>query len=707
LARGLFSTFRLLLLGSLALVFSLSATTAQAQIVATQISVGSGYMCALTAARGVKCWQAPGASTSSNYKGTLGHGLATGSLTPVDVIGLTSSVSAVSVGSTHACALLSTGGVQCWGDNQFSALGDPSLGTVNSNYTNQTFSNVPVQVSGLNSGVTAIAAGETYSCALLSSGGVQCWGRLELPYYTTPTGPASTTPVGALGFASGVQSIAAGYKHFCAIMTGGGVRCSGDNAFNGNTSPTVVGAYTGRDLTMFGTGNVKVSTLSYHVCAITATGGVKCWGAGMTGQLGDGAASNTNAAVNVTGISANTTAIATGNHDGGGAGYSCAVVSGAAKCWGFNTFKELGDGTTTQRNAPVQVAGLTSGVVAMDAHTSRTCALMSNGGIKCWGMDGGGNITATPTDVPGFGGTVPDVPRNPAGTSGNGSISVTFDPPLADGGAPIINYTVSCVNGATTITASGAGSPINVVGLTNGLPYTCSVRAQNSIGFGPASTVVGPFTPSLLTQVITFSQPPSPITYSVGVTFPVSATTTSTSPVILASSTPTVCTINAGVVAVLQPGVCVISANAAADATYAAATQVDRTIVIRAVCTLDIDQDGFVLPHTDGLLILRRMLGLSNAALNAGAFNPAGLRLNAIDIANVIDPMIAGQTLDIDGNGAVSADTDGVLLLRAMFGFGGTSVPADALGALPRIRSDWASIRSYLVTECGLVNLAP
>jgi hypothetical protein len=161
------------------------------------------------------------------------------------------------------------------------------------------------------------------------------------------------------------------------------------------------------------------------------------------------------------------------------------------------------------------------------------------------------------------------------------------------------------------------------------------------------------------------------------------------------------------VVAVLQPGVCVISANAAADATYAAATQVVRTIVIRAVCTLDIDQDGFVLPHTDGLLILRRMLGLSNAALNAGAFNPAGLRLNAIDIANVIDPMIAGQTLDIDGDGSVSPDTDGVLLLRAMFGFGGTSVPADALGALPRTRSDWASIRSYLITECGLVNLAP
>jgi hypothetical protein len=130
-------------------------------------------------------------------------------------------------------------------------------------------------------------------------------------------------------------------------------------------------------------------------------------------------------------------------------------------------------------------------------------------------------------------------------------------------------------------------------------------------------------------------------------------------------------------------------------------------VTFRALCNLDIDQDNAVLPMTDGLLILRRMLGLSNSALINRAYNPSGLRTAALDIANAIDPMISSKTLDFDGNGAVGANTDGLLLLRALLGFGGASVPSDALGAAPRARSDWASIRGYLVTECGLVNLAP
>jgi alpha-tubulin suppressor-like RCC1 family protein len=686
---------------------SICAPDAQAQIVATQIALGSGHMCALTAAGGVKCWLPPGPPGGSNLRGVLGHGLTTGSQTPVDVVGLGSGVTAISVGATHSCALLATGAVKCWGDNQFSALGDPSLGTVSSNYSGQTFSNVPVQVSGLTSGVTAIAAGESYSCALLTSGAVQCWGNSNFPYYTTLTGPASNVPVNALGFSSGVLSIAAGEKHFCAIMTGGSVRCQGDNVPAGDASATVIGAYTGRDLPTFGTGNLKVSTNAYHVCVLTSSNGVKCWGAGVTGQLGRGTTASSNVAADVTGITSNATAIGTGTTAvGGSTGYSCAVVGGAAKCWGQNLYKELGDATTTQRNAPVQVTGLTAGVVAIDGHWSRTCALLSNGGITCWGADGSGTATP-PTAVAGFGGTVPGAPQNVVGTSGNGSVSVAFTPPSSDGGAPVFSYMVSCVNGASTVTATGTSSPINVVGLTNGLAYTCTVRAQNSIGFGPPSSVIGPLTPSLLVQTITFTQPPSPIAYNVGATFPVSGSTLSTSTVIFTSGSPTVCTVLAGIVTVLAPGICIINANAAGDATYAPASQITRTVVVRAVCTLDIDQDGFVLPLTDGLLVLRRMLGLSGSALKNGAFNPAGFRLDATDMANIIDPMTAGQTLDIDGNGSVSAATDGVLLLRALFGFGGAAVTDAALGASPRSRGDWAGIRTYLVSECGLVNLAP
>ena len=129
-------------------------------------------------------------------------------------------------------------------------------------------------------------------------------------------------------------------------------------------------------------------------------------------------------------------------------------------------------------------------------------------------------------------------------------------------------------------------------------------------------------------------------------------------------------------------------------------------VTFRALCDLDVDQDNAVLPMTDGLLILRRMLGLSNGALINNAHNPLGLRTAALDIANAIDPMISSKTLDVDGDGAVGASTDAVLLVRALLGFGGASVPADALGTLPRTRSDWTSIRTYLVTECGLVNLA-
>jgi hypothetical protein len=124
-------------------------------------------------------------------------------------------------------------------------------------------------------------------------------------------------------------------------------------------------------------------------------------------------------------------------------------------------------------------------------------------------------------------------------------------------------------------------------------------------------------------------------------------------------------------------------------------------------CTLDIDDDGAVLAHTDGLLILRRMLTLSAEGLRANAYNPMGNRLVAVDMAALIDPMIATKTLDIDGNGTVSAATDGLILLRALLGFSGTAVTNGALGSGTLSRGSWALIRPYLADVCGIANLAP
>ena len=121
-------------------------------------------------------------------------------------------------------------------------------------------------------------------------------------------------------------------------------------------------------------------------------------------------------------------------------------------------------------------------------------------------------------------------------------------------------------------------------------------------------------------------------------------------------------------------------------------------------CNLDIDRDNAMLGSTDGLLILRRMLGLSGAALIANAVNPAGLRTGDIAIANAIDALLA--TLDIDGSGgAANGPTDGLILLRAMLGFTGTAVTTGIIVGTP-LRNTWPLIRDYLNQNCG-TNFGP
>ena len=354
-----------------------SGDSASATVRATAIAAGLAHSCALTRTGGVKCW-------GSNDHDQLGDGTTSNRLTAVDVSGLSSGVNAIAAGVRHSCALTSTGGVKCWGANISGALGD---GT-----TNRRPRRV-VDVSGLSSGVTAIAAGSDHSCALTSTGGVKCWGNNRFGQLGDGTTSDRFAPVDVSGLSGGVTAIATGGFLSCALMSTGGVKCWGGNY--GLTPVEVSGLSVG----------VTAIAAGAHSCALTSNGGVRCWGRNNYGQLGDGTTSDRSTPVEVSGLSGGVTAIAAG------AGDSCALTStGGVRCWGLNDFGQLGDGTRVNRWTPVNVLGLTGRVTAIAAGAFHSCALTHAGGVKCWGANAAGQLgdgttvnRRRPVGVVGFG----------------------------------------------------------------------------------------------------------------------------------------------------------------------------------------------------------------------------------------------------------------------------------------------------------------
>jgi hypothetical protein len=198
----------------------------------------------------------------------------------------------------------------------------------------------------------------------------------------------SLIPVDVSGLTSGVAAITAGGQHTCASTTGGGVKCWGDNFHGSLGDGTTSERDTPVDVVGLAGGVVAISTNETHTCALTTGGGVKCWGDNRYGQLGDGTTKNRHTPVDVSGLTTGVSAITTGYH------YSCALTtSGGVKCWGTNFYGQLGDGTYQERHTPVDVAGLSSGVASISKTAGWfTCALTTNAGAMCWGNNNQGQL---------------------------------------------------------------------------------------------------------------------------------------------------------------------------------------------------------------------------------------------------------------------------------------------------------------------------
>jgi alpha-tubulin suppressor-like RCC1 family protein len=216
--------------------------------------------------------------------------------------------------------------------------------------------------------VLELAAGEAYTCALLSDGTVKCWGSNqhgqlgsgntdvvgddELP---SSVGPVSVTTTPGVF----VEHLTAGFEHVCALLSDGSVKCWGNNDFGqlgyGNTDvigddelPSSVGPVTiTTDASVLAT---AITAGNHHTCALLSNGTVQCWGLGSDGRLGYGdvrTIGDDELPSSVGPVSITTTpgveveqVAASGNH-------TCAILSdGSLKCWGYNHHGQLGYGNT-------------------------------------------------------------------------------------------------------------------------------------------------------------------------------------------------------------------------------------------------------------------------------------------------------------------------------------------------------------------------
>jgi alpha-tubulin suppressor-like RCC1 family protein len=315
---------------------------------------------------------------------------------------------AVSLGASHTCRLADVGTVQCWGSNEYGQLGD---GT-------DTDSTTPVTVmsDGENvlSGVTAISVGLYHTCALITNGTVLCWGNNEINQLGNGTGDDeySTTPVTVMSdgenVLTGVTALSStNGDHTCALTTAGTVKCWGYNGY-GQLGNQTDDYYSITPVTVMSNGENVLSGVTaitageLHTCALTTNGTVQCWGGNEYGQLGDGTDADSTTPVTVMSdgenILSGVTAISAG------AVHTCALtVSGTVKCWGLNGFGQLGNDSSGTGPHPTPVAvmidDVLSDVTAISSGGLHTCALTTAGMVKCWGLNEFGQLGNDSSDT--------------------------------------------------------------------------------------------------------------------------------------------------------------------------------------------------------------------------------------------------------------------------------------------------------------------
>ena len=305
---------------------------------------------------------------------------------------LVTAMGTLSSGDAHTCNVTASSNLVCWGRNQNGQVGngttsDALLGDI---------------ISGITT-ATAVSAGGLHTCVLLADTTVKCWGNNSYgqvgngsgsaPWdITSPTTVCDTSGCGSP--LSGVTQLALGGYFSCALKSTGAVLCWGNNIFNqlGVSSPGT----SNLPLVVTGvTGATSIAAGDSHACAIVASGAVKCWGADSRGQLGDGSTTDsTPVSVTRTGATSGVKALALGGS------HTCVINSSSnVLCWGDNNYDQMGyqldsdnpngsyvyDNTIHNTPHTVTISGSAMTAKAITSGTYASCAISSADTLYCWG----------------------------------------------------------------------------------------------------------------------------------------------------------------------------------------------------------------------------------------------------------------------------------------------------------------------------------
>lgn len=346
------------------------------------VSSGVAHYCAVMVNGTVGCG-------GVNFTGALGNGTKSEDPEPFQLIPGLSGVRSVSANYFHTCAVLTSGGVKCWGGDLgggVSLLGNGPAGGS---------SFVPVDVVGIST-ATEVATAAISTCARLAGGTVKCWGVIDADLSEDlegALGQMATTPVTKDGLSDVTALIGGTFLNNCAIRADSTVVCWGINSEGslgtglGSQSLVPSGPVEGL------TGAQDLSASSRGACVVRSDGKVACWGSNVRGILGGDASAGTAWSPRVVAMDGQFTRVAAGHE------HACAVKSdGKVWCWGYAFYGAVGvSGDSVE--APAEVAGV-GDVVDIAAGDKSTCAITSADEVWCWGaIPGDGTVRPTPVKV--------------------------------------------------------------------------------------------------------------------------------------------------------------------------------------------------------------------------------------------------------------------------------------------------------------------